>query len=220
MDALHSKRAIRANFVVEFGGSKAIDGTILFTTDGARSRIEHRNGTVWVFDGAKAWSKPGEAKQMSRFHTLTWPYFALAAFKLQDGGATLTPEGKRPLNGQEMLAARLTFAPGTGDAPDDWYLLHIDPKTHQLRAMAYIVTYGKTREAGEKEPHAIVYDGFETIDGVTLSTAWTFHNWSSEAGITGDAIGRATLSDVQFVDPAEDAFRAPEGAAEDPLPAK
>ena len=31
----------------------------------------------------------------------------------------------------------------TGDAPRDWYILYRDPQSDRLRAMAYIVTYGK-----------------------------------------------------------------------------
>lgn len=217
-DKLRSRQAIQADLVVDFGGQRMIDGSILFTIDGGRSRITMKDGTVAVFDGQHAWVSPASSTfPAARFHLLTWPYFALAPFKLRDGGTTLVLAQPMTLNGKPHATAKLTFAAGTGDAPDDWYILYRDPDTGRLNAMAYIVTYGK--KPGEAdEPHAIVYEDFQTIDGVTLSTTWKFYNWSREQGRHGDMIGQVTLRNVRFVTPQPGAFDKPADAKEDPLP--
>lgn len=211
-------KAIRANVKVDFGGKQAIDGTFTFTTDGGRSRLEQRDGTVAVFDGKKAWVAGGQLP-MARFQLRTWPYFALAPFKLGEEGVTVKPEGEKRLDGVAYDTARMTFAAGTGDSPDDWYVLYRDLTTGRLKAMAYVVTYGGVDPAAA-EPHAIVYDDFKSVDGVTLSTKWTFRHWSAEKGVYGDPIGRATLSEVKFVAPAAGEFQKPPGATEATVPSK
>ena len=216
-DKLPADKVIRTGITVEFGGNTPIDGTLTFTTRGGKSRLEQRDGTVAVFDGRHAWVAGGTLPR-ARFHLRTWPYFALAPFKLGDPGATLKPEGTKTLDGKQYVVARMTFAPGTGDSPDDWYLLYRDPTTGLLTAMAYVVTYGGKNPA-DAQPHAIVYSDFKTVDGVTFATTWTFRHWSVEKGLYGDPVGHATLKHLALIDPPPGAFDKPAGATEDTMPA-
>src|SRR5687768_4548611 len=171
--------ALRADIRVEFGGKTTLDGILSFTTDGTKSRIDLKDGAQLTFDGERAWVSPDSATfKMARFHLLTWPYFLGVPFKLRDGGVRVGWMGDQPLgDGRQYPAIRLTFAPGTGDAPRDWYILYRDPQTDRLRAMAYIVTYAKAPSDRPDDPHAILYDDFRTIAGVTLATRWTFRDW-------------------------------------------
>jgi hypothetical protein len=217
-EAYRSKEAVQAELTVNFGGQRMIDGEVLFDMPVGRSRIEMKDGPTLVFDGKSAWISPAGADfPMARFHLLTWPYFLAAPFKFADAGAHVEPTGQKQLLGKTYDTARLTFSAGTGDAPDDWYILYVEPDTGRLKAMAYIVTYGKSK-SDTPEPHAILYDDFQTIEGVTVPLRWMFHNWSEEKGIHGEARGQATLSNVLFVQPAQDAFSKPADAKEDPLP--
>lgn len=219
--ALRRRGVVHADLTVTFGGSTRVDGKIAFTPAGGHSRIEQKDGTTIVFDGTAAWVSPSSADAtMARFHALTWPYFALLPFKLRDGGTTLTDAGTLPLtDGRALPAMKLTFAPGTGDAPDDWYLVYHDPETHRVVALAYIVTYGKSAEqAAKSEPHAVVYSDFQTFDGVTFPTTWTFHKWVQGQGVTGDPLGVAQFSNVRFGPVDEKLFTKPDDAKEDPLP--
>ena len=59
---------------------------------------------------------------------------------------------------------------------------------------AYALAQAGRVEEAEKEPHGIVYDGFKTVDGVTLSTEWAFGHFSMETGITG-TLGSGSLRD-------------------------
>jgi hypothetical protein len=197
--------AVRADITVDFGTKRMIDGTLTATLDGSRVRLALKDGTVAVWDGADCWVSPVDTPlQKPRFHVLTWSYFLLAPFKLNDAGTLLEPGRVRVIDGRPCSTARLTFDPGTGDAPDDWYLVYMDSGTGRLKAMAYIVTYGRSKEEAEREPHAIVFDDYATARGVQFATRWTFYRWSEARGIEGEPEGRATISNVKFVNPETD----------------
>jgi hypothetical protein len=227
IEAAHGKeaweraQAVSAGLSVAMGGNQVLAGRLLFTPQVGRSRIELADGTLAVFDGEGAWVSPAAAAlPQARFHLLTWPYFLAAPFKLRDPGAHLEDLGTRPHDGVEHPVARLTFDPGVGDSPDDWYVVYRDPATDRLAAMAYVVTYGgRSAEEAGAEPHAITYHDFRQVDGVTLPTTWRLWNWSEEEGVHGDPIGEVTLAGLAFVTPPPDTFARPADAEEDPLPA-
>lgn len=218
-DAWNRHEALSTDFVLVLGQKEEMRGTMLFETAGGRSRIDLPDGTVMVFDGKAAWVSPASAQvPMARFHLLTWPYFVAAPMKLSDPGTHLEDQGRLPLQGETYPAAKLTFAPGTGDTPDDWYVVYADPATHHLKALAYIVTYGKSTEQANEEPHVAVYDSYLTVNGVSLATQLRFWLWSREQGSHGDVLGEITFTNAGFVTPDADAFTKPEDSREDKLP--
>ena len=193
------------------------------------------DGATAVADAGKTYVSPPDAKlPRPRFQLYTWPYFAMAPFKLDDAGVKLSPmepaTTENPYDGP-YARAKMTFAAGTGDAPDDWYVLYVDTEKHDvpyrgstpphvLKAMAYIVTYGKTLEQAEAEPHAIVYGEFIDVPGpdgeptgVRLSTSWSFRNWSPDKGME-DAVGSATITGLELIAPPPGAFDKPADARE------
>ncbi|MCA9295458.1 MAG: hypothetical protein KC983_03055 [Phycisphaerales bacterium] len=213
-----AKEMLCADLVVAFGGNTRIDGTLYFDIDSERVRIEQPGKPTLVWDGEKAWVADGATSPGARFHLRTWTYFLAVPFKLCDPGAHLTPHGTLPLRaGETYTTARLTFGENVGDAPDDWYIVYRDA-SNRVKAMSYIVTYNGDVESAEKEPHAIVYDDFQTVDGATFSTDWTFYNWSAETGVTGEPLGHVTVKNIRF-EPQRDAlFAKPANATEDVLP--
>jgi hypothetical protein len=208
--------ALKADLVVEFGGERLLEATVLYDHHRGRVRLERTDGVTMVFDGERAWSWPAsEIPYGPRFHLLTWPYFLAAPFKLDDPGTHIARGDLQPIGQKLCETARLTFSAGTGDTPDDWYVVYVEPRTDRLLALAYIVTYGTTLAEAEREPHAIVYDDFAMIDGVTLARQWRFHSWDAARGVHGEPIGRATLDHIRFVTPNDHAFSHPPEAAED-----
>lgn len=212
--------AFTCTMTVQFMGTTVIDGTVTFDTPVGKTRIDQRGGTSLVFDGKDAWVSPADAAfDNARFHVLTWPYFAAAPFKLDDPGATVTVEKARMLAGKPHPTARLTFDPGTGDAPDDWYLLYLDPDTRRLAAMAYIVTYGKGPDAARDATAKIItYHDFADVEGATLPMTWRFHAWDEAAGATGEPVGEVKVNDAAFIDPKPETFLRPTDSREDKLP--
>ncbi len=219
LDAWAGKTAVACDLTVQFGGSVMLSGSMLHEPAGGRCRMELDSGEVLVFDGRRAWISPSSAEvPMARFHLLTWPYFLAVPFKLGDPGTHLTPHGRQQLDGERHVTVRLTFDAGIGDSPDDWYVVYEDPDTSRLAAVAYIVTYGTAVAEAEKEPHVLIYEDFETIDGVVLGLTWTMYNWSVAEGAHGEPLGTVTLTNVRFVEPGGSDFVRPADAREDPLP--
>lgn len=218
-NALQKQQALQADITVQFGGNTMVDGTLTSDIYGGKVRIDLKNGTSFIFDGQDAWTSPADSTvQGGRFHVLTWSYFLLAPFKLQDDGSQLKDLGPRPYrDGKSLPAARLTFGAGVGDSPDDWYVVYRN-RDNQLESMAYIVTFGTDVAKAEKEPHAVTYHAPVTVDGVTFSSQWSFWNWSEDQGVHGDAIGRVELSNIQFVKPQADTFKAPEDSRPEAVP--
>ena len=227
-DKLPPDAVFHGKITVSFGPNKMLDGAELwFRPSGAVVRLE-AGGATAVADGKTAWVSPADAKMAKpRFQLYTWPYFAMVPFKLDDSGVNLAPMPPAPMSGDKgkaMARAKMTFAAGTGDAPDDWYVLYVDGQ-NRLKAMAYIVTYGTDTAEAEKEPHAIVYDDFRDVPGpdgrptgVTVPTRWSFRHWSIDAGVGEQEIGSATLSGLELVAPPAGAFDVPPGAREVPAP--
>lgn len=218
-DHWNTQAAVAADIVVNFGGQTLIDGRMITDTPVGQTRFELKDGTVLVFDGKDAWTSPADSKfQGTRFHVLTWPYFLAAPMKLDDPGSHLKDLGKRPFrSGKALDAARLTFDSGVGDSPDDWYVAYRDGRG-RLAGMAYIVTFGKSTEDAEKEPHAISYHDYREVDGVVIPTRWQFWNWSEKDGIFGDPIGSVQLSNLGFISPGVDTFTQPKDARKEVAP--
>ncbi|MEL7239315.1 MAG: hypothetical protein AAGK78_10670, partial [Planctomycetota bacterium] len=226
-DTIPDGLVFKTSITVEFGGNTLLDNADLwFHPNGGLVRMQAGDTTA-VFDGSTAWTT-GTAIPRPRFQLLTWPYFAVTAYKLDDGGTDLEAMNAAPLregDDTKLRRSELTFESGVGDSPDDWYILYVN-EADQLVAMSYIVTYGVDTEEAEGDPHAIVYDNFVNVplpggeeSGAILSTEWTFYNWSREAGLVGDIIGKVSLTNLELVEQPEGAFDKPEGADEVLVPA-
>lgn len=211
-EAFHRKEAISFDIELYFGGKKRLDGKILSKTNSTGIRMDLKNGITLIYDGEKVVQSPAnETYKSARFDIFTWQYFFLAPFKLSDPGTNWEELEEMPYNGKMANAARLTFDQNTGDAPEDWYIAYQDKESGLLDALAYIVTYGKSKEKAEAEPHAITYHDYEAVEGVQFATNWKFWMWTTEQGFF-DQLGEATISNIQFVDDSEKDFSIGENA--------
>lgn len=207
---------LRADVLIEFGGRTVVDGRMTFETNGPRARLDVRDGGSVVYDGATCWATP-DGPPNARFHVLTWSWFLAAPLKIRGHGSLLAPFETMTWEGTTHHVARQTFQADTGDTPEDWYDLVVDPDTHRLTDMGYVVTFGKTLEEANEEPHAIRYDGFTTVEGVTLSMDWTFTMYTRETGF-GEPIGKGRIRNPTFIAAADADFAKPDGAVEVSLP--
>jgi len=222
--AWRSHEAIQYDIKITFGGNVVFEGTTIFEIAAERVRMTSKDGNLtMVWDGKDAWYSPADAKVAPppRFHLRTWTYFLAVPFKLRDPGTTLSPMNDAQLTEaahKNYDRAKLTFGENVGDAPDDWYVIYRDKRSNQLEAMAYIVTYSKRREKAEEKPSIILYRGYERVDGVLLSTDWSFAYWSADKGVIGKPKGDVKLSNLKFIKLEPGTFDKPEGAKLDPLP--
>lgn len=211
-------KALQFDIQVTFGEEVKVDGQFTFETNAGRVHAKLKNDTVAIFDGKKAWVSSLEKFPRARFHLLTWPWFISTPMKLRGGGASLSEVHERELQSKKYLVSKQTFAKGTGDTPDDWYLIYIDPQTNLVYGSAYIVTYGKDIEKAEETPKIVTFHDYVDLDGTKISTKWLFHKWNEKEGIIGSPVGKVVVSNLKFVDVSDEFFAKPEQAIEDKLP--
>ena len=111
-----------------------------------------------AWDGERAWSEDWNGPYPPRFKAILDYYLLNLPWLTMDPGVILgDPEtGKLWDDPTEYVTIRMTFEPGVGDTPDDYYVLYVDPTTHLLKACRYIVTYaGVLPEGVESTPERI-----------------------------------------------------------------
>lgn len=216
-----ARPALQADLVLTMGGRRVLEARLLAETTGGRSRLTLKDGTVALFDGRAAHVWPADAAfKSARFHLLTWPYFLALPMKMADPGTHLEGERPREFAGRLCDVQKLTFDAGVGDTPRDWYLVFSDRADHRVVGAAYAMTFGQAADAPApaRPENAIRYDGFVTLEGVTLPTHWMFHDWMPDETLSPEPAGTVELANLSFVRPAADAFDAPAGSRVDPLP--
>lgn len=182
------------------------------------SRAAHRlvadSSVGFGWDGEQAWRLPPgvELPTNARFWSLTPYYFIGIPFVLGDPGVVLASEGEMDFEGRTYDLVRVTFEPGTGDAPDDFYVVLIDRETRRVGGMRYVVSYpGFYPDGGHGAESLIVYDGAQTIDGIVFPQTFRTFRWTDDG--PGDLRTETTLSDVVFMpETTEEAFQVPAGA--------
>jgi len=204
------KGSIKTDIHIKFGGNTVIEATMHMQTSTGKTRLDVDENISAAFDGNDVWIAPNDtALARADFHVLTWSYFLAIPYKLNDPGTILEDRGIQSLGNKTYDTAMLTFEEGTGDTPDDWYLIYRNQETDMLYALAYIITYGKTSDEANQDPHAITYEDFETIDGVPVSTTWKFWGWDEETGLSEQQTGEGILSNIEFVEVPEGFYQQP-----------
>lgn len=207
VSSFKSKPVVQYQLKLIWNGQERLNATVTSKTNSTGIRMEDGQGAVLIFDGEDVYKDaPEEAYPRARFDIHTWQYFFMAPFKLTDPGTNWSEMSEQSLDGQSYERAKLTFEPGTGDAPDDWYILYASPETQLTYAMAYIVTYfGSNQEEAMENAHAISYHDYSEVDGIPMATEWKFWNWSPEKGLE-DQIGGAILSNIRFLEASDQLF--------------
>lgn len=203
------RAAIAFDIELYFRGKKRLEGRIFSSTNSDRIRLDRTDGVQVIFDGEKVVMSPANTEyQGARFGIFTWQYFFMAPFKLSDPGTKWEALSGQTINGVEYSRGKLTFDSGVGDAPDDWYIAYKNKTTGLMDILAYIVTYSKSQEKAEEEPHAISYHQYEPVDGIPIAKEWKFWLWTEEKGIF-DQLGEAKITNVEFLDDITNVFELP-----------
>ena len=128
-------------------------------------------GARMAWDGERAWSENWQGPFPPRFFALLSYYFLNLPWLAADPGVNLSEPGTGRLwdDPTEYITVKMTFEPGVGDTPDDYYILYIDPVSYRLRAAELSVTYADILppDVGAIEEIA-VYDEFATVDGLVV----------------------------------------------------
>ncbi|MEL6669562.1 MAG: hypothetical protein AAFP08_11380 [Bacteroidota bacterium] len=178
--------------------------------------IQGEEGLQFGFDGQRAWSTTGEKVGgiNPRFWSLTPYYFVGLPFVLADEGVVFESLPDAQMGDMSYQLVKASYESGTGDAPDDYYILYLNPETGQLDALRYIVSYPGFFEPGQHSPEKLMrLTGKTTVDGMVLPTAYETSMWQD--GSPSPVVTRIDVSDYAFL--TEDnsgALNMPEGAQE------
>ncbi len=176
-----------------------------------RAYIDYAGTLQLAWDGDKAWSAGSQPPMPPRFLALLNYYFLNLPWLTRDPGVVLGDPGSGKLwdNPTEYTTVRMTFEPGVGDTPDDYYVLYIHPETKRLAATEYIVTYRALLPEGadSTDPHILVYDEWATVDGLVVPTHYTIYELDRSVYIT------CVARDWSFSEPWDDSWmEMPDGA--------
>ncbi|MCB9765748.1 MAG: hypothetical protein H6739_38595 [Alphaproteobacteria bacterium] len=183
----------------------------------ARARqIEQGGDASLGWDGEVAWivpwpeAFPGDA----RFWALTPYYFTGMPWVVADPGTRLSLLEPVEVLGQRWTRLKVTYAAGTGDSPDDYYVLFIDPETDRMGALIYIVSYPGFFEEGQSSPEKFMrYLDHAEVDGLSVVGRIETLQWDPETLTPGDKTTDVDVTDVSFGRPWPAAlFKAPPGA--------
>jgi hypothetical protein len=186
----------------------------LITSD--KYTLGRSQGAVWIKPGPDALGGTPP-----RFYFGTPFYFFGMPFVFADPGAKQESLGKKSFQGKEYDAVKITFTKGTGDTPEDYYVAYIDPTTAHLKMVYYVVTYPalrKGRRMDELESHAIVFDEWQTVDGLVVPKTAPFYRWSGDQ-IEGEPLATLQFDNVHFLkeSPDDSKFKKPANAVVAPM---
>ncbi|MUH34817.1 hypothetical protein D9O36_03090 [Zobellia amurskyensis] len=190
--------------VVDVWRNKAVhtsvtDSTAKFGWDGETAWVKAKDSTAFAYD--------------TKFWALTPLYLMGHPFIIDGEGVNLELLPETTYKDKANDVVKVTFAAGTGDAPDDYYILQFDKETHLLTATRYIVSYPEYFKDGGHNPEKFMEVG-ELVDvsGVLLPKELKTH-WTTKDGGQGEYITQIDITDVQFVkDIDDDFFAVPENA--------
>lgn len=175
------------------------------TIDLLASRAYHRiiepGAGRFAFNGERAWilhEKPGFGAP-PRFWSLTPYYFVSLPFVAGDPGVKLQVVDDDPAAAGLPPAdvVKLTYEAGTGDAPDDYYVLYFAKDDGRLLACRYIVSYGpmmKKRGIAHTPEKILVYSDFEKVGPLTLAKTHTTYKFPGKRGEKVTDAGPANIT--------------------------
>lgn len=205
-EELFSHQSICINLDMTFGTNNS-KFKIITTPNSSTIKVEKQDGTVTIVKDGDLYTNADASKwKNERFSIYTYHYFLMFPYKLSDPGTNWQNLSAMDISGKSTNRAMLTFDSGTGDAPDDWYIVHSDPTTNLISYVGYIVTGGgKSAEEAEKNAHAIGYSDYKLVDGIPIANTWKFFDYGRKEGL-GARIGTGKVSNVMTLDILEDTY--------------
>ncbi len=182
----------------------------------ARHRDAKDSTAEFGWDGEKIWSIAPDSttfKYNLRFWAMT-PYFFMGQpFALDGDGTNLELLDQKTYKDVLYDVVKVTFEAGTGDAPDDYYILYFDAKSHRLAVIRYIVSYPAYFAKGKHTPEKFMeLTGEQTINGIVLPEGYRTY-MLAEDDQPGEYMTEITLSEVDFSPETKASyFSVPEGA--------
>lgn len=175
------------------------DSTAHFGWTGKQAWVSAKDSTAFAYD--------------TKFWALTPYYFLAQPFVLDGEGVNLEVLPSKSFNGKEQDVVKVTFDAGTGDAPDDYYILHFDADSHKLKVIRYIVSYPEYFKDGGHMPEKFMeLLDEQNVEGILMPQSYKTY-WLTDDEMPGEYITNIEVSDVSFKkELPKDYFEMPENA--------
>jgi hypothetical protein len=163
--------------------------------------------------GKEAWLTPADAPTQPhpRFWSLTPYYFIGIPFVFADLNANFQKlDSPFEFEGVAYDQVKVTYNPGSGDAPDDYYIVLIHPETKMVGETRYIVTNPLVARNGPVPEKLITLEKYTTVKGIKLPTAHRSFNMNGDK--VAEHIRNADAVDYKWLRRNEVDFSVPEGA--------
>lgn len=165
---------------------------VMHEVPGKDIRFGMNAGKTWIEPKGASFAPP------PNFWSLTPFYFIGMPFVFNDDNANfeLLSETKA-FEGINYTQVKVTYNPGSGDTPDDYYVLLIDPDTKLTVGAYYIVTSPIIAKDGPTPPKFISLDNLTEIGGVKLAAG--HRTFKMTDGVIGEQMRFVKISGVKFV---------------------
>jgi len=151
------------------------------------------------FDGNQYWSDVRDTAvgdKNAKFLINLQFYFFAMPFVLGDDGVNLASMPDQEIAGKTFKVIKATFGTDVGVAPEDQYIVFVDPATRQMEYLLYSVTYFNPDNA--EKYGALHYHTWQEVGGLKLPHKATRYSWNSEEQMLGDARGEKVFSQVRL----------------------
>lgn len=183
------------------------------TIDTWRSRARHFSAVdstqQFGWDGGMAWVKAKNSNVFNyntRFWSLTPYFFVGQPFVLQGKGTNLELLDQVEFKNSLYNVVKVTFDSGTGDAPDDYYVLYFNTRSRKLEVIRYIVSYPGYFEKGKHLPEKFMeLQGEQIVEGITFPKNYKTY-WLNEENAPGEHITDIQLSEIKFLPQLESSY--------------
>jgi len=177
-----------------------------------KETIEVSGKYVLGNDGEKVWITPARDSfpgKSPRFMKNLVFYFVAVPFVFADDGVILEQLDNRTLNEKEYQVIKATFGNGVGDAPEDQYLMYVNPSTHIVEYLNYSVTYFDKARATKY--NAMGYT-WKKVNGLLFPEKYIGYKWENDE--LGEVRYESPFANISFSEERMDAgtFAVPEGA--------
>lgn len=162
-------------------------------------KVTDKDITFGLNEG-KAWISPKGAKFMPppRFWSLTPTYFIGIPFVFNDEGANFELlKDTKEFQGKDYTQVKITYNKDSGDSPDDYYVLLIDPTTKIVRGTYYTVTSKLVAPNGPGPVKFLSLDNLKDVNGLKLASG--HKTYTMKDGKILDQMRYTDVSGVKFV---------------------
>lgn len=172
-----------------------------------------------------AWGAPTiEATGMSP--SLIGPghlYLFLQPFLFGVDGGMVKELGAKDYAGVAYDTFEVRYAAGTGDTPDDTYVVYVDRETGLVKLFHFSVHHpGVKGDAATAPRKAMIFEVMQNVQGLSIPKGVRIHAWDTAKGVTTDEGASFLIREVRLLKdrPAASRFAMPSGAEVDTTFAK